>query len=168
MKNKKYAFTVIELLIVITIMAALTSILTPVFLTSSSQADETKKNADINSISKAVSSYMADFIIPFKKTQTGYMDTPISIMYLSTNGYLGNVNARGKYGYSIRTPEARAVWVLALENGQIKRSKVTTDLRVYVDIYKEGDFDWATLEPNAEAVAENSVMIFSINKMPES
>ncbi len=86
--SRTKAFTLIELLIVIAIIAVLAAILFPVFASAKGSAKRTSALSNVNQIGKAVHLYLGDnddtlpFRFPIKTTWPGYN----AILFMAGNG----------------------------------------------------------------------------------
>lgn len=100
---RKKGFSIIELMIVIGLMAALAGILTPVFFTSGTAVRETKIQQDIGVIEKAVLTFINDTGLPYAGTDA------VSISMLQQLGYISLPDSSG-ITYSIAVDEALSVW----------------------------------------------------------
>ena len=60
-RNKKFGFTLVELLVVMAIMAILTVVVTSSFKTVQIKARDSRRKNDLSSLSKALTMYYNDF-----------------------------------------------------------------------------------------------------------
>lgn len=147
--KKRKGFSIIELIIVISLMAALAGVLTPVFMTGSQAADTAKMKANLETLKKAVANYMNDFTIPFKDGVVG--SGKITIAHLQEKGYLSESDASSLKGISelevlpqeqdptTATPPKK--WVVtngALDRKAIISGKVEHSITVTADVDSDG------------------------------
>lgn len=173
--NRKNArgFSIIEMILVISIMAALIGVLVPVFFTNDEAAESVRDNANMEMISKAISNYMLDYGSPFY----GPAKKPITSEKLVEMGYLtGSVSiADHDRRYVIKvTPNDPAAWnfflnfartdraylnesILAAPPGSGCSVEVIKEVREKVDQYDEdtGDYEgwsWEYLPQKSKKV----------------
>ncbi len=147
--KKRKGFSIIELIIVISLMAALAGVLTPVFMTGSQAADTAKMKANLETLKKAVANYMNDFTVPFKDGVVK-KENKITIAYLQEKGYLSESDVSSLKGISElailpleqdTTAEPPTKWVVtngALDRKAIISGKVVHSITVTADVDSDG------------------------------
>lgn len=116
-KKKKHGFTVIELMIVISLLAALAGIMSPLFSVGTSAADIAKMRMDKGTITKAVQNYINEHGIPFQYAAPpadGFTNTAIDVEYLINNGFIAKntlvVNTDYTYVLDV-VPGDSTIWI---------------------------------------------------------
>src|SRR5262245_21151090 len=123
MKTKKAAFTLVELLVVVAIIALLISILLPSLSRAREEAKRTKCRAVVAGIGKACYIYQEENLGVFPTAADAINDTnaPLVTYVSAQGGYMGghdnlprdevSVRARGSEG-STQLSTSRSLWIL--------------------------------------------------------
>lgn len=101
MNSKSHAFTLIELLIVVAVIAILAAIAVPNFLEAQTRAKVSRAMADLNTYQKAIESYAVDHRVYPRMT---WGDDPFYDLYEGSGSPLQPI--WGTLGYWVTTPVA--------------------------------------------------------------